>query len=160
MPDQNRPSTKVQALKASGAFNPRADQVRHPLFQQSDFFDPQDLPQLKYETLRALEHEGYSIQQAAQQFGLSRPTIYQAKGQFQEQGLEGLLPKKRGPKGAHKLTPQVRQHLEELAAAYPQLQTHQLARRIRQRFRVSLHPRTIEKALKPKAKKGGHQTNP
>src|SRR6266496_29140 len=45
-------SAKQQALKAAGTFNPRADQVSHLLFQESDFFDPHDLLQLKYETLR------------------------------------------------------------------------------------------------------------
>jgi len=72
------PSTKHQALKAAGTFNPRADQVAHPLFQQSDFFDPHDLVQLKYETLRALQADDYSIARAASEFGFSRPTIYLA----------------------------------------------------------------------------------
>ena len=149
-----RSPAKRQALKASGTFNPRADQVHNQLFAQSDFFDPEDILQLKYETLRALEKEDYSIAQAAGEFGLSRPTIYHAQGQFAEGGLEGLLPRKRGPKSAHKLTAEVRQHLEELRAAQPELDSSQLARRVRQRFKVKLHPRTIEKALKTKGKRG------
>jgi len=48
----NDPAAKRQALQAAGTFNRRAAQVRHPLFQQSSFFDPEDLLQLKYETLR------------------------------------------------------------------------------------------------------------
>lgn len=153
-----RSPAKRQALKASGTFNPRADQVRHKLFEQSDFFDPEDILQLKYETLRALEKDGYSIAQAAGEFGLSRPTIYQAQGQLAEGGLEGLLPRKRGPKSAHKLTAEVRQHLEELSAAEPELDSSELARRLRQRFKVKLHPRTIEKALKTKGKRGPQTT--
>src|SRR6266536_4824425 len=98
---------KRKALQASGTFNLRAAQVRHPLFQQSAFFDPEDLLQLKYETLRALEVEHYPLAKAARDFGLSRPTIYQAQSQFRDQGLEGLLPRKRGPKAAHKLTDEV-----------------------------------------------------
>ena len=153
-----RSPAKRQALKASATFNPRADQVRHQLFEQSDFFDPEDILQLKYETLRALEKDGYSIAQAAGEFGLSRPTIYQAQGQLAEGGLEGLLPRKRGPKGAHKLTPEVRQYLEERGAAEPELDSSELARRVRQRFKVKLHPRTIEKALKTKGKRGPQTT--
>jgi transposase len=149
-----RSPAKRQALRASGTFNPRADQVHNQLFEQSDFFDPEDILQLKYETLRALEKEDYSIAQAAGEFGLSRPTIYQAQDQFAQGGLEGLLPRKRGPKSAHKLTAEVRQHLEELRAAQPELDSSQLARRVRQRFKVKLHPRTIEKALKTKGKRG------
>ncbi len=154
MPDQSDPSSKIHALKAAGVLNPRADRVRHPLFEQSDFFDPRDLPQLKYETLRALQRDGYSVTRAADEFGLSRPTIYQAKDQFGQLGLEGLLPRKRGPRKPHKLTPEVRQYLQELAASEPHLESRVLARRLRQRFKVKIHPRTLEKALKPKAKRG------
>jgi transposase len=153
-----RSPAKRQTLKESGTFNPRADQVHQELFEQSDFFDPEDILQLKYETLRALEKDGYSIARAAGEFGLSRPTIYQAQGQFAEGGLEGLLPRKRGPKSAHKLTSEVRQYLEELSVAEPELDSSQLAKRIRQRFKIKLHPRTIEKALKTKVKRGPQTT--
>lgn len=160
MPPQSDPQSKTQALKAAGTFNWRANQVRHPLFAESEFFDPQDLPQLKYETLRALEADGYSVARAAGEFGLSRPTIYQVQEQFKKEGLEGLLPRKRGPKKAHKLTAEVRQHLQELTACEPPLEAHELARRLHQKFKVKIHPRTIEKALKPRAKKGAPPTKP
>ena len=154
MPPHPDPQAKRLALHASGTFNPRHDRVRHELFQRSDFFDPRDLLQLKYETLRALKEEGYSIARAAADFGLSRPTIYQTQNHFQERGLEGLLPEKPGPKNPHKLTVEVRRHLQELIQAEPELGGRQLARRVRQRFHVKLHPRTIEKALKSEAKRG------
>ena len=154
MPQSSQPNTKRQALEASGTFNPRSAKVRHPLFQQSEFFDPQDLLQLKYETLRALKTEGYSIAKASSDFGLSRPTIYQAQAIFAEKGVEGLLPHKTGPKHPRKLTPEVRQHLQELEKALPEIGAAELARRVRQRFNVTLHPRTIEKALRGKAKRG------
>jgi len=154
MPQPSHPQTKRQALQASGTFNPRSAKVRHSLFQQSDFFDPQDLLQLKYETLRALKAEGSSIAQAANDFGLSRPTIYQAQAVFAERGVEGLLPHKPGPKHPRKLTAEVGQHLQELSQAEPELGAAELARRLQQRFKVKLHPRTIEKALQTKAKKG------
>jgi len=153
MPDPTSP-TKRQALQSSGTFNPRHGRVRHPLFQGSDFFDPQDLLQLKYESLRAVQKKEYSIARAASEFGLSRPTLYQAQAHFAAQGLEGLLPGKRGPRQAHKLTAQVRQYLEQERAAHPELSARQLATRVRQRFRIKVHPRTLEKALKPKAKRG------
>jgi transposase len=148
------PESKRRALQASGTFNPRHSRVRHSLFQQSDFFDPSDLLQLKYETLRALKQEGYSIARAAADFGLSRPTIYQAQNHFQERGLDGLLPRKPGPKSPHKLTAEVRQHLRKLIEAEPELGARELARRVRQRFDLRLHPRTIEKASKSEAKRG------
>lgn len=148
------PTAKHQTLHATGTFNPRAGQVRHPLFQESEFFDPHDLLQLKYETVRAIQVDNCPIAQAASQFGLSRPTIYQAQSQFQEAGLEGLLPQKRGPKNPHKLTPEVRQYLQEQSTVQPPIPATELARKVRQRFKMTLHPRTIEKALHAKAKRG------
>lgn len=158
MPDNTAPSTKRQALQASGTFNPRHACVRHPLFQNSEFFDPQDLLQLKYESLRALKQDDYSIAKAAGDFGLSRPTLYQAQAHFQGKGLEGLLPAKRGPRQGHKLTPEVLQYLRELSLSQPELSASQLAGQVRQRFKIKVHPRTIEKALKPKAKRGRHSS--
>jgi transposase len=154
MPDPATLASKREALQASGTFNLHHARVRHRLFQHSEFFDPQDLLQLKYESLRALQQEDYSLAQAASEFGLSRPTLYQAQAHFQAQGLEGLLPGKRGPKGAHKLRPELLDQLRQWVAAEPALSARQLAQRVRQRFKLKVHPRTLEKALKPRAKRG------
>jgi transposase len=154
MPDNA--ASKRQALQASGTFNPRHGRVRHPLFQQSDFFDPQDLLQLKYESLRSLQKEQYSLARAASEFGLSRPTLYQAQAHFAAQGLEGLLPAKRGPRQAHKVTPQVLEYVQKLSLGKPALKARQLAERVRKRFKLKVHPRTLERALRAKAKRG-HQ---
>jgi transposase len=151
---QDSQALKLQALRRNGTLNRRSDRVAHPLFAQSDFFDARDLAQLKYEALRALEKEDRSLAQAAADFGLSRPTIYQAQARFQVHGMEGLLPSKRGPKQPHKLTVEVSQQLRAWRAKDPGLSAAELARRLRQRFKVKLHRRTIEKALKAGAKRG------
>lgn len=149
------PLDKRRALEASGTFNPRFAAVRHPLFQKEGFFDAQDLLQLKYETLRAVEEDGYSIARAADEFGLSRPTIYQAREQLEAGGLEGLLPRKRGPRGAHKLTAEVKRYLQTQAAREARPTAKELSLRIQERFKVTVHPRTIEKALKRQGQKKG-----
>lgn len=154
MPTTPEAESRRRALQATATFNPRAAAVRHDRFQKSDFFDPRDLLQLKYEAVRAVQVEGYSIAQAAAEFGLSRPTIYQAQAQLERAGLPGLLPHKRGPKQPRKLTSPVQQFLDELRAGQPGLSAAELARRVRHRFRVTLHPRTIEKALPAGAKRG------
>ena len=145
--------TKIQALRSSGTLNPRPEKVCHPRFADSEFFDPHDLVQVKYETLRAVETDSRPLAQAAVDFGLSRPTVYQARQAFQTAGLEGLFPHKRGPKSPHKLKPEVRQYLEEALASSPELKADELAQQVRRRFGVQVHPRTIEKALR-KAKRG------
>ena len=146
--------TKRKALQSTGTFNPRSGRVRHALFQHSEFFDAADLLQLKYETLRALKVESFSITKASAEFGLTRPTIYQAQAQFEAGGLEGLLPLKRGPRGPHKLTAEVRQYLDQMRAGESDLAAAELTARVRKRFALRLHPRTIEKALKTGTKRG------
>ena len=156
MPDSS--TEKRQALEATGTFNRRFAAVRHELFQRGEFFDPKDLLQLKYETLRAVAEDAYTIARAAEEFGLSRPTIYQAQAQLKTEGLEGLLPRKRGPRGAHKLTAQVHRYLQQEAVAEPRPTARELSLRIRQRFKIKVHPRTIEKALKTQSQKRGRPT--
>jgi transposase len=143
---------KIEALRSSGALNRNPQKVRHPLFAEHDFFDPHDLVQLKYETIRAVEVDERPIVQASVDFGLSRPTIYEAQEKFRQEGLGGLLPQKRGPKKPRKLTPEVRLYLEELVASEPDLKVPVLAKRVRRRFGIVLHPRTIEKALVKKGR--------
>ena len=145
---------KIKTLRSSGALNRHPEKVRHPLFTEHDFFDPHDLVQLKYETVRAVELDGRPIAQAALDFGLSRPTIYEARASLRQAGVEGLLPQKRGPKKARKLTSDVRRYLEELVGAEPDLQGAVLVQRVRTRFGIVLHRRTVEKAVR---KKGRHR---
>lgn len=149
-------SKKLEFLRESGTLNAHPDKVRSPLFTKADFFDANDLLQIKYEMLRAIEIDSLPITQAAEAFGLSRPTIYEARSNFLDRGMEGLLPQKRGPKKPHKLTPDVLEHLIETRGKEPELKAAELVRRLKRRFQVKIHPRTIEKALAEKAK-GGRQ---
>jgi transposase len=143
---------KIQALRSSGALNRHPEKVRHPLFCEHDFFDPHDMVQVKYETVRAIEFDSRPIAQAALDFGLSRPTIYEARTSLRQAGLEGLVPQKRGPKRPRKLTPEVRRYLEELLDSEPDLKAAALVQRIRTRFGIVLHPRTVEKAVRKKGR--------
>lgn len=143
---------KIQALRSSGALNRHPQKVRHPLFAEHDFFDPHDMVQLKYETVRAVELDGRPIAQAALDFGLSRPTIYEAQANLRQAGVEGLLPRKRGPKKPRKLTSEVRRYLEELVGSEPDLKATVLVQRVRRRFGIVLHPRTVEKAVQKKGR--------
>jgi transposase len=143
---------KIEVLRSCGALNRHPEEVRNPLFTENDFFDPHDLVQLKYETIRAVEVDARPIAQAALDSGLSRPTIYEARENFRQEGIEGLLPEKRGPKKPRKLTPQVRDYLEELVASNPDLKAAVLVQRVRRRFGVLLHVRTVEKALQKKGR--------
>jgi len=146
MPDSQK--TKRSFLRQQGTLNPRPEAVRHESFQDSQFFDPQDLVQVKYEMLRQVEVDKQPVSQAAMTFGFSRPSFYQAQAGFQETGLAGLLPHKRGPRSGHKLTNEIMQFVAQLQVAEPGVSSPQLAERIAQRFGVSVHPRSIDRQLR------------
>ena len=146
-------SRKGDALRQQGCLNPRPEQVADPLFQQHDFFDANDLVQVKYEMLRRVQIDQQPISQAAVAFGFSRPTYYQAELDFQDQGLFGLIPQKRGPRRAHKLTPQVLEYVRQIRSEQPPLGIAQVGAAILERFGVTVHPRSIERALARQEKK-------
>ena len=139
--------SKLQILRAKGTLNPQPDKIRDPLFQSVDFFDACDLLQVKYEMLRRVDLEGWSVTQAAEAFGLSRPTFYQARAAFNQGGLRGLMPKKRGPKDAHKLSSDVMNSVVHLLQDTPLLGSDQLASYLYTHFGLAVHPRSIERAL-------------
>lgn len=147
------PDPKLRALTDSGTVNPHPEAVRDPAFVGSDFFDPRDLVQVKYEMLRRVHVEHACIAAVAAQFGLSRPTFYKVQADFARTGLTGLLPGKRGPRGAHKLTPEVLDFIERVQATEAGLDAPALAERINQHFGYSVHRRTVERALAREKKK-------
>src|SRR5262245_58068168 len=146
MADKTR-DTKRKALRLQGAPNPRAGQITHALFQTDDFFDPEDMIQVKYEMLRQVRVERQSVSQSAKAFGFSRPSFYQAYRAFERDGLPGLIPQKRGPRSGHKLTAEVLEFLVQARTKDSSLGTGQLVRMVKKEFGVVVHPRSIERQL-------------
>jgi len=143
---------KVERLKVRGALNRHPQQVRAPCFQADRFFDARDLVQVKYEMLRQVSIEGAKKADAAALFGVSRPTFYQAEAAFAQQGLAGLLPQQRGPRSPYKLTPEVMAFIDiHLSGEHPP-SARELSRAIQAELGLSVHPRSIERALARKNK--------
>jgi hypothetical protein len=88
---------KIELLRGQGVLNTCFERVKEPLFNTGTFFDPHDLLQVKYEMIRQVEAGGRSVTEASEVFGFSRPSFYQAKNSFEDEGVMGLVPKKRGP---------------------------------------------------------------
>lgn len=143
---------KIKSLKESCSFNAHPERVKAPLFQNSSFFDPKDLVQVKYEMLRRVSIDGESKTETAALFGVSRPTFYEAESAFIEAGLAGLLPRQRGPKGAHKIDTQVMAFIETCISENQRVKAKKLAELIQARFSISVHPRSIERAIVRKKK--------
>ena len=136
-------AAKRQFLRQSGTLNPRPQDVTDPLFREKDFFDPEDLLQVKYEMLRQVRVEKQPVQPTARRFGLSRPSFYLAQTAFQRFGLPGLLPHKRGPRGGNKLTGPVMEFLTQAKATDPSQSLPQLVRAVQKEFGIVVHPRSI-----------------
>ena len=147
------PDPKVRALREHGCLNRQPDKVRDPLFCQDDFFDPRDVVQVKYEMLRRVKADQRSVSEAAASFGLSRPSFYLSRGAFTQHGLEGLVPKKRGPRGRHKLTEKVVRFIKQARASDDSLGGRRLAKLVQQHLRISIDARTIERGVPRREKK-------
>lgn len=144
---------KVEALHADGALYRHAAQVTDPVFAAHEFFDARDLVQVKYEMIRRVEVDAQPVAPTAAAFHFSRPSFYQAQRAFQQRGLAGLQPKKRGPRGGHKLTAEIVAFLQDMRATEPSLRPSELARQVAARFATTVHPRSIERALARQEKK-------
>ena len=70
---------------------PQPSKVTDPRFLGGDFFDPRDIVQVKYEMLRRVSVEATSVTDATGEYGVSRPTYYKAKEEFDKAGVAGLV---------------------------------------------------------------------
>jgi transposase len=153
MTDHERRQAKEASLREQGAWNPRAHLVTDPLFAENGFFDPRDMVQVKYEMLRRNGVGGEPVSRVTAAFGLSRPSFYQAKDALARSGLPGLVARKRGPQGGYKVTAEVLAFIRESMKADASLTPAVLARRVRERFGVEVHPRSVARALGRQEKK-------
>lgn len=142
-----RKDPKSAALVENGTLNPEPEKVCDPKFRRSEFFDARDLVQVKYEMLRRVSVESASVTDATTEYGVSRPTYYQAKASFEQTGIAGLVPKKRGPRGPHKLHGEVLRFVQSHHVHGKPIRARTLAKLVREKFSVEVHPRTIERAL-------------
>jgi len=145
--------SKEEALRREGAFNSRANNILDPLFTEREFFDPRDLVQVKYELLRRVRLGGESVTKAVSAFGFSRPTYYLALKAFEQDGLAGLIPQKRGPRRAHKLTKEVMDFVDVCLSEAPDSTTAHLAAAMYEHFNISVHRRSIERSLQRRREK-------
>jgi transposase len=138
---------KIERLRAERCLNARPEAVSDERFRDSEFFDPRDLVQVKYEMVRRARVDGDAVARAAEAFGFSRPSFYAAASALDEDGLAGLVPARPGPRRAHKLTAEIVAFAQQRLEAEPSLRPADLVEVIAQRFGVSVHPRSVERAL-------------
>ena len=147
------PDPKLAALRQHGCLNPHPERVDDPRFASDDFFDARDVVQVKYEMVRQVRIEGAPVSRSAAAFGFSRPVFYQAQASLARGGLAALVPRKPGPRQAHKLNAEVVAFLQAEQSGAEPLSSPELVRRVRARFGCTVHRRSVERALARQEKK-------
>src|SRR6266516_2229409 len=138
-PKHETKRSKTKALLEEGTLNPTPEKVSDPKFQESEFFDPRDVVQVKYEMLRRVSVDNVSVTEATDEYGVSRPTYYQARTNFDEAGIAGREPKKRGPRGPYKLQGEILAFVQKHQVAGEPIRARELAKLIREEFSIEVH---------------------
>lgn len=143
--------TKADVLRQQGALHPHPEAVHDEAFRQDVFFDPRDLVQVRYEMLRRHQIDGDAVTEVATAFGVSRQAYYTTEEAFVEKGIAGLLPRRRGPRRAHKCTDEILDFVEQRRADGSL--EKEVSEAVQKRFGVSIHPRSLVRALARRKKK-------
>ena len=146
-------TAKKRALMQNGTLNKSADKVVDPKFKNIAFFDPDDIVQVKYEMLRSNQTDGIGVQKASKIYGFSRISFYKIDKAFKGHGLSGLLPRRRGPRRAHKLNEEVMEFVSGLTHQKPDIRSTEIKEEIKERFSITVHQRSIERAILRSKKK-------
>jgi hypothetical protein len=85
-------SSKSEILAHNHTLHTGHDRVTDPLVSVTSFFDPRDLVLVKYEMLRRVRIDHWSVTRAARSVAFSRTAWYNAQDRWERTGLLGLAP--------------------------------------------------------------------
>lgn len=141
---------KKETLRLMGALNKNPKKIKFDLFKaHKNFFDPEDKIQVKYEMLRAVHVDGYSITDTSKLFGYSRETYYTVTRDFELEGCIGLLDHAQGRRKPEKLQKEIVEFiLSERQKNSKKNSGYHIAEKIYENFHIKIHPRTIYKVIK------------
>ena len=150
---------RTEFLDTEGLLNPKPERVRCKLFEDGDFFDPLDLPQVRYEMLRSGRVEHRSVAKACREFGFSREYFYQLKRAFMERGLVALFGSPLGRRPLIALNQEIVGFIVLRKVEDANLSGEELRKEILQTYKVECSRRTVERVVeKTGLEKGGcHQ---
>lgn len=151
-------NNKTKFLKKEGMINPKPERVTHPLFQTHDFFDPLDLPQVRYEMLRLARVDELAVTEACQAFGFSREYFYRLERDFMSRGYVGLLCSPRGRRPLVALNQEIVNFIVHRKMSEPHLTGEDLRKELKNVYQVECSRRTVERIVETLqlGKKGLH----
>lgn len=150
---------KIEFLKKEGILNTKPDRILCKKFQDIDFFDPLDLPQVRYEMLRSARVEKVPVAKACKTFGFSREYFYRLERGFMEQGYAYLLGSRKGRRPVIALNQEIVNFIVHRKIEEPNISGERLRIEILRLYKVDCSRRTVERIVEQLGlgKKGGHK---
>ncbi len=139
--------TKQDFLHKEGLANRRAERVTHSLFLTLDFFDPLDLPQVKYELLRAARVDNISVTEACNLFGFSREYFYRLEKAFMKHGYVSVIGSAMGRRPIIALNQEIVSFIVHRKMEEPRLSGKALRKEILQQYSIDCSRRTVERII-------------
>lgn len=139
---------KVEFLEKEGLLNSKPERVSHSMFNDMAFFDPLDLPQVRYEMLRAARIEGMSVSEACRTFGFSREYFYKQERAFMDRGYVALLGSPMGRRPVIALNQEVVNFITHRRLEEPRISGEELRKEVQENFGVECSRRTVERIIK------------
>jgi transposase len=139
--------SKTEFLRKEGLINLRPDRVTHDLFNKYEFFDPLDLPQVRYEMLRIVRVEKISVTEACRLFGFSREYFYRLEKNFISHGYASLLGASRGRRPLIALNQEIVNYIVHRKMTDPTLTGERLRLELKTNYQVDCSRRTVERII-------------
>jgi transposase len=148
---------KKKFLEQEGLINPKPERVSHPLFETLNFFDPLDLPQVRYEMIRAARVEKMSVAAACKLFGFSREYFYKLERAFMARGYVAMLGSTMGRRPIIALNQEIINFIAHRKIEEPGLSGEKVRQEIQTLYNVDCSRRTVERIVENLglSKKGG-----
>ncbi len=139
--------TKTEFLKKEGLINPKPERVRYQLFTSNDFFDPMDLPQVRYEMIRTARIGNINVTEACRLFGFSREYFYKLERDFMKRGFVALLGSQKGRRPLIALNNEIVNLIIHRKIDNPDLSGEDLKKEIMKIYKLDCSRRTVERII-------------
>ena len=139
--------SKKQFLQKERLINPKPERVSYQLFESNDFFDPLDLPQVRYEMIRTARVESISVVEACRLFGFSREYFYKLERNFMARGFVALIGSQRGRRPLIALNNEIANFILHRKINSPNLSGEDLRKEILKIHKLDCSRRTVERVI-------------
>ena len=141
---------KQSRLKESNTFNSKSDKITANIFADNELMDPQDLLQVRYEMVRAIEYEKKPIKEICTEYGVSATTARRYLDDLKKGGLIALVPEPKGPSGPTKLTKEATDFIENYLKENPKASGGKIHNALEAKLHPGISKRTVERYLSKK----------